>query len=137
MAAGDKQGDERKFRWLLFKHWRQQVTFHMMHAQRRDAPGEGQGLSAGRTDQQRADQARTGGVGDGIDVGGHAVGLGQYLADQRQHALDVVTGGELRHHPAVDAVQVDLAEQRIGQQAALAVIKGDAGFIAGCFQSQY
>jgi hypothetical protein len=34
----------------------------------------------------------------------------------------VVTRGQLRHHAAIDAVQVDLAEQRVGQQAAFTVV---------------
>ncbi|MFD1692875.1 hypothetical protein ACFSHR_18985 [Azotobacter chroococcum] len=33
-------------------------------------------------------------------------------------------------------MQIDLAEQRIGQEAALAVVKRDAGFVAGGFQPQ-
>src|SRR5690606_4291770 len=36
-----------------------------------------------------------------------------------------------------DPVQIDLAEQRIGQQAALAVVERDTGFVAGGFQAQY
>ncbi|MNP26165.1 hypothetical protein D3C76_1190060 [compost metagenome] len=137
MAAGNQQGDERELRRLFFQHRRQQVAFHMMHADRRHAPGERHGLGAGGADQQRPDQAGAGGIGDRIDVCGRTAGLVQHLADQRQHALDVVSRGELRHHAAVDAMQVDLTEQRVGQQAFLAVVKGDAGFVAGGFQPQH
>ena len=98
------------------------MAFHVMHADRRDVPGERQRLGAGSPHQQGADQAGARGVGDRVDLGGHAVGLGQHLADQRQHALDVITRGQLRHNAAIDAVQVDLTEQCIGQQAAFAVI---------------
>ena len=113
------------------------MAFHMVHADRRNAPGEGQRLGAGGADQQRADQSGTGRVGDRVDVAGRALRLVQYLADQRQHALDVIARGQFRHHAAIHAVLLDLAEQRIGQQAALAVVERDTGFVAGGFQSQH
>ncbi|MCY1443021.1 hypothetical protein D9M71_594160 [compost metagenome] len=122
MAAGNQQGDEGELRRLLFQHGRQQMTFHMMHAERRHPPGEGQGLGTGGAHQQRAHQAGAGGIGDAVDVLGFAVGLGQHLANQRQHALDVVAGSQLWHDPAVDPVQVDLTEQCVGQQAAFTVV---------------
>ncbi|MNN38285.1 hypothetical protein D3C81_1522720 [compost metagenome] len=90
MTTGNQQGDERKLRRLLFQHRRQQVAFHMVHADGRHTPGERHGLGAGRADQQRPDQAGAGGVGDRIDLARRAAGLIQHLADQRQHALDVV-----------------------------------------------
>ena len=52
-------------------------------------------------------------------------------------SLDVITRGQLGHHAAIHTMQVDLAEQGVSQQAALAVVERDAGFIAGSFQSQY
>ncbi|MNH23432.1 hypothetical protein D3C79_833280 [compost metagenome] len=98
------------------------MAFHVVYAQCRNAPGKSQGLGTGSAHQQSADQARACGIGDGIDLGGDAVGFGQHLADQRQHALDVITRGQLRHYPAINAVQVDLTEQCIGQKAALTVV---------------
>ncbi|MNZ97186.1 hypothetical protein D3C78_1164120 [compost metagenome] len=137
MPAGHQQGDERKLRRTLLEHRRQQVPFHMVHADRRHAPGQRQGLGAGGADQQRADQPRPGGIGHRVDIGETAAGFLQHLANQRQHALDVVARGQLGHHAAIDPVQVDLTEQGVGQQAALAVVQGDAGFVAGSFQAQY
>ncbi|MNP58767.1 hypothetical protein D3C76_1537110 [compost metagenome] len=122
MAAGDQQSDERKFRRRFFQHWCEQMTFHVVHAKGRNTPGERQGLGAGGTDQQRADQARTRGVGDCIDLRRHAIGLGQHLANQRQHALDVITGGQFRHYTTIGTVQVDLTEQCVGQQATFTVV---------------
>ena len=79
------------------------------------------------------DQPGTRGISDRIDLGRHAVSFSQHLTNQGQHALDVVTRGQLRHHPAIGTVQVDLAEQRVGQQAAFTVVKCDTGFVAGGF----
>lgn len=94
-------------------------------------------VGTGSPHQQGADQAGTGGIGDRVDIRRRAAGLVEHLADQRQHALDVVARGQLGHDAAVDAMEVDLTEQRVGQQAAFAVVKGDAGFVAGRFQSQH
>ena len=48
----------------------------------------------------------------------------------------MVAGGQLRHHPAVLHVNVDLAEQGIRQQAPLGVVERDSGLITGGFQTQ-
>ncbi|MNI72060.1 hypothetical protein D3C73_1279800 [compost metagenome] len=122
MPPRHQQSDERKLRRIFLKHGRQQMAFHMVHADRRNIPGESQSLGAGSPHQQRSDQARACGVGNGVDLGGHAARLVQHLADQGQHALDVVPRGKLGYHPAKYAVQVDLAEQRVGQQTAFAVV---------------
>ncbi len=86
------------------------MPFHMMHTNRRYAPGERQRLRAGGPDQQRADQSWAGGIRDRIDLRSITLGIGKHLAKQRQHALDVIARGELGHHAAIDAMQVDLAE---------------------------
>jgi len=122
MTAGNQQGDERKRRRGFFQHGRQQMALHVVYTDGRDIPGKGQGLGAGGTDQECADQPGACGIGDGVDFGGHAARFVQHLADQRQHALDVIARCELGHHAAEYAVQVDLTEQRIGQQAPLTVV---------------
>ena len=71
-----------------------------------------------RNDQQRTDQPRAGGVGDGLDLLAGWRRPIQHLADQRQHAFDVVARSELRHNAAIDAMQIDLTEQRVAKQAA-------------------
>ncbi len=109
----------------------------MMHANGRNAPGKGHRLRTGRTHQQRANQAGPGGIGDRVDLRGFTPGLIQHLADERQHAFDVITRGQLRNHATVHAVQVDLTEQRIGQQPLLTVVERDTGFVARSFQPQH
>ena len=136
MPAGDQQSHKGKGGRLFFQHGRQQVAFHMVNAQRRHAPGEGERPSACAPDQQRTDQTRAGGVNHTVHIPFLNACLGEHLAHQRNQPFDVVTGGQLGHDPAVHAVQVDLAEQGVGQQASLAVVQGDAGFITGGFNTQ-
>ena len=115
MTTGHQQGDKGKGRRRLFQHRRQQVAFHMMHAQRRHAPGKGQRTGTGAAHQQRAHQTGACGVGHRIHLSRLQPGLGKNLAHQRHQTLDVIARGQLGHNAAIDAVQVDLAEQRIGQ----------------------
>jgi len=115
------------------------VAFHVVDRDRRLAQRPGQGPRHPGPDQQRPDQARTGGVGDAVDVGQRQPGLGQGLADQRGQLADVVAAGQFRHHPAVFGVQRDLAVDRVRQQAITAgaggVVDGDAGLVAGGFDA--
>ena len=82
------------------------------------------------------DQAGAGGIGDAIQLAGRGPGGAQHLAQQRQQPLDMVAGGQFRHHPAVDAVQLDLAENGVRQQAAFAVEHGGGAFITGGFEGE-
>ena len=106
------------------------MAFHMMYTDRRHAPGECHRLRAGRANQQGADEPGPRGVSYRIDLARLAPGFGEHLANQGEHAFDVITRGQLRDHPAIDPVQVDLTEQGIVQQAMLAVVQRDTGFVA-------
>ncbi|OQV66160.1 hypothetical protein AK51_11580 [Serratia nematodiphila DZ0503SBS1] len=109
MAAGDQQRDERERRRVVFQHRRQQVAFHVMHRHRRHVPGERQRAPHGSADQQRAHQARPGGIGHAVDVGRGQVGLFQRSLNQRHGFAHVIAGGQFRHYAAVVGVQLHLA----------------------------
>ena len=47
----------------------------------------------------------------------------------------MVPGGQFRHYAPVFHMNIDLAEQRVRQQAALRVVERHASFIAGGFQA--
>ena len=75
------------------------------------------------------------GHGHGFDLlFGHAGGF-KCLAHHRYDGFDVFAGGQFGHHTAVLGMHLYLAVQGMAQQAPLAVIYGDAGFIAGCFDT--
>ena len=48
----------------------------------------------------------------------------------------MVAGGELGHHPAIDPVQLDLAENGMREQAPFTVQNGCGAFITGGFQGE-
>ena len=112
------------------------MAFEMVYAQRRYAQREGERIGDAGADQERTGEARPLGVGDGVELGELRPGLAHHPADQRQHAPDMVARGEFRDHAPVFLVHRDLGVQRVRQQAALAVIQRDAGFVAGGFYAQ-
>ena len=63
-------------------------------------------------------------------------GLDAMRGGQRQQALHVVARGEFRHDAAKSLVQVDLGEQLVRQQAALAVEHRGGAFVAGRFDAE-
>jgi hypothetical protein len=115
---------------------RQEVTFQVMDRHRRHTPGESQRPAQRGARQQGADQSGTRRVGHAMDLRRSGPGVGQGRADQGQQAPHVVARSELRYHPAIHAMQVDLAVNLVRQQAALVVVDRDRGFIAGGFEGQ-
>ena len=49
----------------------------------------------------------------------------------------MVAAGQLRHHPTIGRMQVDLAVQGLRQKPALAVIQRHAGLVTARFDAQY
>ncbi len=116
MPAGYQQGHERRLRRVVFHQRRQQVAFHMVHADRRHIQCPGQRARHAGTDQQCADQPRPRGVGHTIQFVDAQPGLAQGLADQRQQLAHMVAAGKLRYHAAVFGMQRDLAVDRMRAQ---------------------
>jgi len=142
MPARDQQGHERRLRRVFFQQRGQQVAFHVVHADRRDAQRPGHGPGGGSTHQQGADQAGAGGIGHPAQVRRSQPGLGQGLAHQRQQLAHMVATGQFRHHAAVVGMQLDLAVQGMGQQAAarrggLPAQQGHPGLVAGRLDAQH
>ena len=112
------------------------MAFEMVDAQRRNAQSKGERIGHAGADQQRPGQPRPLGIGKGIEVIEPGTSLAHYLADQRQHAPDVVTRSQFGHHAAILLVHRNLCMQGVREQAALTVIQRDAGFVAGGFYAQ-
>src|SRR5690606_9569020 len=116
---------------------RQEMALEMVDPDGRLAQREGRGGPEGGAHQQRAGQARPGGIGDRVDrVEGDARGLAD-LAHEARQAPDVVARGELRDHAAVALVHRHLGMQRLAEQAGAGVVEGDAGLVAGSLDAEY
>ena len=66
--ARDQQGHERELRRIGLQHGRQQVTFHVMHAQHGHTQGKSEGMSHRASDHERTDQTRPRCVGNSLYI---------------------------------------------------------------------
>lgn len=111
----------------------------MIDRHQRLAAGQGQGLRRGQAHHHPADQARSGGGGDGIDLVQRHVGVRQRTLDQSIQYFHMGAGGDFRYHPAIGGVGFVLAEDlagkdfpRTGRQAPN---HRGGGFVATGFQA--
>ena len=108
----------------------------MVDAHHGDAPAEGQRLGRGDADQQRADQARSGGHGDGVRSPPADAGLVERPLDDGRDRLDVGAAGQLGHDPAEGGVQVDLAGHHRRAHRQRVVDDGRRRLVAGRLDGQ-
>ncbi len=107
------------------------MAFEMVDGNDGFVQGKRQGVGVARTRQQRTAQARSLGVGDGIDV---VIGNARFLQTalrQRHDAADMVAAGKFGNNAAVFGVHRHLGVKMVRQQAAFGVVKRYARFVAG------
>ena len=112
------------------------VTFDVVDADEGHAGGEGQALGVGEPDEQRADEPRTHGDGDGRKVLQAGVGAEQGFAHHRNDGAKVFARGELRDYAAVLAMHGDLRGHYARKHGIAAGHDGGGGFIAGGFDAE-
>ena len=107
-----------------------------MHGKRWQAPAPGKGLCHGAANHERTNQSGSAGVGNAFKVDRVYVLLVQELMDQRQDFAHMVSGGQFGDHAAMLCVKCGLAKQGVGEQALVAVVQADCGFIAGSLDAK-
>ena len=113
------------------------MALQMMHADHRHIPGITQRTGDRGANQERADQSRPGGIGNAVNGLRRGSCLGDGLVDHRQQPFDVVPRGQFGYHPAMLAVQLDLAENPVREQALVAVKHGNGGLVAGGLDAEH
>jgi hypothetical protein len=112
----------------------------VMDAERRPTQRGGQRTGDACADEKSAGEPRTARVGNDVDGGQRQAGSIKHFAGERQDASDVIARGQLRDDAAVGSVQVDLAVQRLRDQARYMTIarfdQGNSGLIARCLDTQ-
>ena len=137
MAAGEQQGGDWGFEIRVADERRKQMRFHVVDADGGDAEAGGEEAAEGRADHECTDEAGAGGEGNAAEFPRGAACLLEDLCHQRHDLLDVVPGGELRHHAAALGVQFHLAVERLRAQTLVAVVEGDAGLVAGSLDAEH
>ena len=108
----------------------------MVNAHYRNRQGVTKRRSDRRTDKEGTCEPRPLGVGDAAQVAGSITMLRQQGLDHRQQAPDVVARSQLRHHAAIFGVQRHLRMHMVPEQPRSGLVQGDAGLVAGAFDSQ-
>jgi len=137
MAAGDHQGEERKLGRRGLEHARQNVPLEVVHGNRRDLEGVGQGRRQGAPDHEGPDEAGACRIGDRVEATKLDARVFEHAFDHRQQLGDVVPGSELRHDAAVGRVNRDLAREPLGPDADAGFVERHAGLVAARFYAKY
>ena len=106
-AAGDER-HEWRFQCGVLDIVRADMSQQVMHADQRNIFGESHRLGGRHADQQRADQSRSVGDADQIDLCKAHACLVQRLLQHTVDVFEMVSGGDLRHHTAVLLKNIDL-----------------------------
>ena len=109
VTTGYQQRHEGELGSFLFQHGGQQVAFHMMDGDGRLVPRHRQRAANGRPHQNGANQTRTRGIRDAIDVIFAQSRLLQCGLDQRDRLANMIPAGELGDDATVVRMQLDLA----------------------------
>ena len=130
VAAGDDERHDALRERAVDQLVDDRVPDHVVDAVQRLVERERERLGGGRTDGERADEARAGRDRDRVDLVERDVGGGQRALDRRHHGLEVGARGDLGDDPAEPRVLVHRAGDGVDQQV-VAAHEGDAGLVAG------
>ena len=137
VAAGDGQAEEGRLQLGEGEVVGGDVPADVVHGHQRHVHRQGGGLGEVHAHQQRADQPRRIGHGHGADVPARDAGGGERPLRQVADDLRVAAGGDLRHHAAVDGVQVGLGEYLVCEHLAPVAHQGHGGLVAGGLHGKY
>ena len=132
MPARHEQRDERRCQVRVLHERGEEVPFHMMNADQLAVPGVRQRLGVDHTHQQRPDQPRALGYGDGVHGAPADAGLGEGAVHHRRQRRQMGATRELRHHAPEHPVHVlrqDHEPSELGT-ATLAYQHGGRGLVA-------
>ena len=116
VPARDDQTEPRRRRRVLAQEHGQQMPFDVVDARERQSRRGRQGLAHLHADEQRADQTRPARHGEAVEIAQLDRRLAQRLVDHRQHPLQVIARGQLRHDAAEPLVHLRLRMHHVRQR---------------------
>ena len=106
----------------------------MVHRDQGHPQAVGHGLGEAESHQHGPDEPRGIGDGHGVNVLPGAVGVRQGLFRQGRNHFNMLAGGQLRYHAAVQGVEVCLRGNGIGQHPPSVLHHCHGGLVAGGFK---
>ena len=136
VASGDGQGQEGRLQFRKGQVIGGDVAPDVVHRDQGHPQGKGHRLGEAEAHQHRADEPRGIGHCHRVDVGLLTARLPQSLVRQGGNGLHMLAGGDLRHHAAVQGVEVRLGGDGIGQDRAPVLHHGHRCLVAGGLKGQ-
>ena len=115
--------------------WRIKVRFVMVNSVERFCEREGGGLSRLQADHECVGKAGALRGGDGVDLAGCDLGLGQSGLSDGKPIAQMLARGQLGHDASVFGMQLNLRRDNVGEDLAIAHDRG-AGLVARSFDGK-
>ena len=136
MAPGRKQEQVGEGELRIGEARREGVAFEMIDRDQRLAASEGEALAGEQRDHDATDQARAGGGGNRVEIGGNDPGLVHDAANQPGKLLDMGARGDFRDDSAERAVRLVLADHRLREDHAAAGDERGGAVVARGFEAE-
>ena len=130
MSARHEQEQIREIEVGIGEARRKGMAFEMIDRDQGLSRGQSQPLARQQADHHPADQPRTGGCGNRVDLADLGPRLAQHLADQRRQDFDMGARGDFGDDPAERLVRRALPDHRLGKDAPVAGHQGDRAVVA-------
>ncbi len=136
MAARDEQEQIGEFEARIGEAGAERMAFEMVDRDQRLVRGVRERLAGDEPDHHPADQPRSGGRGDRVDVGERHSGVGKHALDDRCEPVDMRARRDLGDDAAIGAMLGFLPRDALRQNAPLAVDERRRGFVAARFKAK-
>ena len=136
MAAGNDEGEERKFRFVATQPVGVDVRFEMMGRVKRNVVKNGGSASSEGADKKGADEAWSMSDGNGVNVGPIELSVSEGLVKDGVDGFDMGTSGNLGNNAAVGGMNIDLRNDDVGKNAVAIFDDGRCGFVTRTLNSK-
>ena len=136
MAAGNDEGEERKFRFVATQPVGVDVRFEMMGRIKRNVVKNGGSAGGEGADKKGADEAWGMSDGNGVNVGPIELSVSEGLVKDGVDGFDMRTSGNLGNNAAVGGMNIDLRNDDVGKNAVAIFDDGRCGFVTRTLNSK-
>lgn len=136
MAAGNDEGEERKFRFVATQPVGVDVRFEMMGRVKRSVVKNGGSAGSEGADKKGTDEAWSMSDGNGVNVGPIELSVSKGLVKDGVDGFDMGASGDLGNNATVGGMNIDLRNDDVGKNAVAIFDDGRCGFVTRTLNSK-
>lgn len=136
MAAGNDEGEERKFRFVATQPVGVDVRFEMMGRVKRNVMQNGGSAGSEGADKKGADEAWGMSDGNGVNVGPIELSVSEGLVKDGVDGFDMRASGDFGNNATVGGMNIDLRNDDVGKNAVAIFDDGRCGFVTRTLNSK-